>query len=266
MAPQKTTFAALRKLQATPANAQERLRIWILGNYYEDYLMSTEACGTVPLTRAEFDQLYVEPELERWALEPAIEPEATPESQRASSISTGFATRASSDVADISFSPWSDYARCMTCPRYRKSVPELPSEQSELDEVGSGYGADVSDNADSSQASSTTNSDSSSIQYYPDANSSDSDHSSSQMSSTTELDSSSVWYTPEEGSSDSDHGSLADPDSEAQSISSRVNEVTSREHHERSNAPQEREESSNSANEFPVTSSLPVNSEIAIVN
>jgi hypothetical protein len=257
MAPQRKTFAAIRKAQATPGSAQERLRTWIFGNYFKEYHMSTKVTRTVVLTRAEFDQVYVEPARERWALEPPLvparEPEALPDSQRAWSSLTVSATRSSSAAADNSTGsgePYFPYG--MRSSRQLNNFPELLSEQPELDEVGSGYESDVSHNADSSETSSITGSDSSSILYTHDASSSDSDNEDSSDSDN-------------EGSSDSDHESSSDTDNEAQSISSRVNAVTSPEHQERSNAVQEHEESNDSANESPETLPLPVDNGIAVL-
>lgn len=75
MARQQNTFAAIRKAWATPVNAQEWTRAWILGNYFAEYHMSTKVSRTVAQTRADFDELYAEPAIERWAREPAPAPE-----------------------------------------------------------------------------------------------------------------------------------------------------------------------------------------------
>jgi hypothetical protein len=250
MASLKTTFAAIRKARATSANAQERLKTWIFGNYFEEYHTSTEVRRIVVLTRAEFDQLHVEPARERWALEPPLvpapEPEATPDSQRAWSSLTVSATRSSSIAVDSlasSGEPLFSYG--MRSLRRLRSLPELPSEQPEPDDAGSGHESDVSDNVDSSETSSTTGSDFSSILYTPDASSSDSDHASS---------------------SDSNHESFADSDSEVQSISSTVNATTRDEQQEPSTALREREESNDSTNESPATLPLPANNGIALVD
>jgi len=190
MAPRQTTFAAIRKARPTPADAEERARAWIFSNYFEEYHMSIRVRRTVVLTRAEFDQLYVEPARERWARERALEPEvtATPDAsesggvslQRERSFLSGVATRASSVAADSCPILRSEYYCGPRCLGRFRSLPGLLSEQSELNEAGSGYAADVSGNADSSRMSSTTWSDSSSsTQYTPDASSSDSDDASS---------------------------------------------------------------------------------------
>lgn len=88
MAPQKNTFAAIRKARATPVNAQEWVRTWIFANYFHEYCQSTRVSRPVVLSRAEFDQLYVEPTLERWAFEPAPvpEPEATSDSSESGGV------------------------------------------------------------------------------------------------------------------------------------------------------------------------------------
>jgi hypothetical protein len=279
MAPQKKTFAAIRKARATPANAQKRLRTWLFANYFEESLMSTKVTRTVVLTEAEFDQVYVEPARARWALEPAPvptpEPEPTPDSQQASSFRTGIATRASSSAADVSFSRESDYVCGTRCLRQPRSLPVL-TEQPELDEGGSGYESDVSDGADSSETSSSSESDSSSILYTPDTSSSGSNHedssdsdqegsSDSDQESSSDSDHESPSGSDNESSSDSDHGSYADAGSGTQSISSRVNAVTSPEHQERSDAVEEHEESNGSANESPETLPPPANNGITLL-
>lgn len=297
MAPRKSTFAAIRKARATPANAQERLRTWLFVSYFEESLMSTKIRRGVVLTRAEFEQVYVEPARERWALEPAPvptpEPEATPDSQRAWSSLTVSVTRYSSIAADGSTSSGEQlFSNGMRSSRRLRSLPELLSEQSELDEAGSGYESDVSDNAESPETSSTIESDSSTVWYTPDASSSDSDSegssdsdhedssdsdhgsssdsdqegsSDSDQESSSDSDNESPSGSDNESSSDSDHGSCADFGSETHSISSRVNAVTSSEHQERSDAVQEHEESNGSANESPETLPPPANNGIALL-
>ena len=226
MARRQNTFAAIRKARATPVNAQEWTRTWIFGNYFEEYHMSTKVSRTVVLTRVEFDQLYVEPA-------PVAEPEATSDSSDsggaplpATELSvqrnapgewrqqdyamavSGFETSSATSSSDSSTSSGeSDVSSDVPSQRQPRSLPELPSEQPELDEAGSGYEADSSDNDASSQMSSTTESDSSPAQYTPDVSSSDSDHAA--------------------GSSDSD--------SEARYISSRITAAALREYHERVN-------------------------------
>lgn len=252
------------------------------------------------LTRAQFDEFYVEPALERWALEPPPVPVPEPEVTSDSSVSGGVHLPANGlPVQPNSPRGWLQRAWAMLVsgfgtslapsgpddtqsngesqgvrsPRQPRSLPELPSEQSQHDGADSGYEADDSDNADSSQTSSTVWSDLSSTQYTPDEDSSDSDHASS--------DSSWTQYTPDTSSSDSDHASSSefddagssdsdltsssDSDSEAQYISSRVNAVT-HEHHEQMAALRERAESSNSDNQSSETLLPPVTSGTAIMN
>lgn len=88
MARRQNTFATIRKARATPVSAQEWTRTWIFGNYFEEYHMSIKVSRTVVLTRAEFDELYVEPALERWAREPTPvpEPEATSDSPESGGV------------------------------------------------------------------------------------------------------------------------------------------------------------------------------------
>ena len=229
MALRQTTFAAICKARPTPTDAQERIRIWIFSNYFKEYHMSTRVRRTVVLTRAEFDPLYVEPARERWARDRALEPEATatPDAsesgsapmQRARSFLSGVATRASSVVADNCPSLWSDYSCGPRCPGQLRSLPELLSEQPELDEAGSGYAADVSNNEDSSWMSSTTWLDSSSsTQYTPDASSSDFDDASSSDSDdagSSDSDDAGSSDSDDAGSSDSDDASFSDSDSAA---------------------------------------------------
>ena len=235
MARRQNTFAAIRKARATPVNAQEWTRTWIFGNYFEEYHMSTKVSRAVVLTRAEFDELYMEPALERWAREPTPvpEPEATPDSSESGGVPlpateleeqrnatgewpqrhwamsvSGFGTSLASRLSDSSTSSGElDVSSDVPSPRQSMSLPALLSEQPEFDEAGSGYEADSSDNDASSQMSSTTGSDSSPAQYTPDVSSSDSDHAA--------------------GSSDSD--------SEARYISSRITAAAWREYHERVN-------------------------------
>ena len=106
-------------------------------------------------------------------------------------------------------------------------------EQSEIDEAGSGYEVDVSDNADSSRMSSTAVSDSLSTQYTTGASSSRSSW---------------AQYTPEASSSDSsspDCGS-SDSDSKAQDILIGFG-LISQEDHELMNAILERAKTSSSS-------------------
>ena len=205
--------------------------------------MSTKVRRTVVLTRAEFDQLYMEPALKRWALESASapEPEVTSDSSESGGVPlpatgvgaqrdapgewrqqdwamsvSGFGTSFTSSSYDsCTSSGESDVSSGVRSPRQPASIPELLSEQPELDEAGSGYEADSSDNDNSSQMSSTSGSDSSPAQYTPDASSSDSDHASS---------------------SDSDIAGFSDSDSEARHISNRVTAVAWPEYHERLDA------------------------------
>jgi hypothetical protein len=213
MAPRQTTFAAIRKARPTPADAQERTRAWIFSNYFEEYHMSTKVNRTVVGTRADFDELYVEPARERWARERALEPEdtATPDASESGGVSfiSGAATRASSVAADSCTGLRSEY---YCGPRYlgrSRTLPGLQSEQPELDEAGSGHAAVVSGNADSSWMSSTSWSDSSwSTQYTPDASSSDSDDAGSS-------DSEDVSSSGSDDASSSDSDSVANESSEA---------------------------------------------------
>ena len=231
MAPQKNTFAAIREARATPVNAQEWVRTWIFDNYFHEYCQSTRISRPVVLSRAVFDQLYVEPALERRALEPAPAPEheATSDSSESGGVPlpaiglgvqcewrqqdwamtvSGFGASFVSSAPDGSTSNGeSNVSSGMRSPRQHRSLLELLPEQPELDEVGSGYEADSSDNEETPPLSSITESDSSSTQYTPDAS-----------------------------SSDSDNAGFSDSDSEAQHNSSRVTAVAWREHHERLDA------------------------------
>lgn len=231
MVPQKNTFAAIRKARATPVNAQAWVRTWIFENYFHEYCQSTRVSRPVVLSRAEFDKLYVEPALERWALEPALapEPEATSDSSESGGVPlpatelgvqrewrqqdwamavSGFGASFVSSASDGSTSSVeSDVSSGMRSPRQHRSLLELLPEQPELDEVGSGYEADSSDNEETPP-----------------------------LSSITEPDSSSTQYTPDASSSDSDNAGFSDSDSEAQHNSSRVTAVAWREHHERLDA------------------------------
>ena len=194
MAPQKNTFAAIRKAQATPINAQEWIRTWIFDNYFHEYHMSTRVSRTVVLTRAEFDQLYVEPALARWALEqpPAPETEANSDSSESGGVPLpvaeewrqqdqvmevpGFGTSSVSSSSDnCTSSGDSDVSLGLRSPGQPRSLPVLLFEQPELDEVGSGYEADSSDNGDNSQMSLSTGPESPPAQHTTDASSSDSD-------------------------------------------------------------------------------------------
>jgi hypothetical protein len=183
--------------------------------------MSTKVNRTVVGTRADFDELYVEPARERWARERALEPEdtATPDASESGGVSfiSGAATRASSVAADSCTGLRSEY---YCGPRYlgrSRTLPGLQSEQPELDEAGSGHAAVVSGNADSSWMSSTSWSDSSSsTQYTPDASSSESNDAGSSDSEdvgSSDSDDASSSDFDDAGSSDSD--SVANESSEA---------------------------------------------------
>jgi len=106
-------------------------------------------------------------------------------------------------------------------------------EQPEIDEAGSGYEADVSDNADSSQISSTADSDTSSTQYTTGASSS-----------------SSSWgqYTPEVSSSDSRSPDCGSSDSDSRAQDKLIGfGLISHEDHELMNAILERAKTSSSS-------------------
>lgn len=263
----------------------------------------TKVRRTVALTRAQFDEFYVEPVLERWALEPppvpAPEPEVTLDSSESGGVRlsasglgvqrngptswlrrawamivSGFETSFAATARDSSSSSGESHVSWgVRSPRQPRSLPELPSEQSQHDEADSWYEADDSENADSSGMSSTTGSDPSSTQYTPDTSSSYSDHTSSDSSSTqytpdassSDSNPASSFYFDDAGSSDSDLTSSSDSDSEARYISSQVNAVT-REHHEQMAALRERAESSNTANQSSETLLPPVTSGTASMN
>jgi hypothetical protein len=121
-----------------------------------------------------------------------------------------------SESTDTSTSRESDYSWGLRSPRQPKSLPEVLSAQPERNETGSGYEADVSDNARSSRVSSVASSDALSARYMPLP--------SSSMSSEAQ-------HTPDAGSSDSSDADSSDSDWEARDISCRFDAIT-REHHE----------------------------------
>jgi hypothetical protein len=153
-------------------------------------------------------------------------------------------TSVSSISTDTSTSHESDYSYGVRSPRQPSSLRDVLFEQSELDEIGSGYEGDVSDNADSSRVSSMS-SDASSAQYMPVPSSSES--SSAQYTPAASSSGfSGAQRTPDTGSSDSSAAGSPNPDSEARDISSRFEAITS-EHHEQTNALRARAEGSNPA-------------------
>ena len=83
MATQQNTFAMLRKADraAPDNNAQERIGSWIFECH--------ASTAVRVLTRAEFDQLYLEPALERWEFEAEREPETSVESSALESSASG---------------------------------------------------------------------------------------------------------------------------------------------------------------------------------
>lgn len=254
MAIQKNILATLRNAQPAPIDAQGRIESWLSGNYVHD---SPPVHGPLVLYQPWLHQPYLEPEIEpettsissessvlsvyggvfldaTYQTVPHHEPRGWLQSAWRSLVaSTGIFSSTADTSSTISSDMESGFSWGVRSPRQPRSLPEMLPEQPEIDEAGSGYEADVSDNADSSRMSSTAVSDSSSTQYTTGASPSSSSR---------------AQYTPEVSSSDSSSPGCGSSDSDGKAQNNLIGfGLISHEDHELMNAILERAKTSSSS-------------------
>lgn len=196
MAAQQSVFAGLHSAEVTVVDEQRRVESWLYNNYLYEFQASTAV-----LSRAEFHQRYMAPAPETaaaldamsWYIPSTVSSGSNGvplrETQRGAPrewlrdalkwvLPGGYMASGSSVSTDTSTSWESDFSWGLRSPRQPASLTGVMPGQLEIDEVGSGYEADESSNADS-DSSWAPGAHSSSAPRGSDASSSSSSSSSS---------------------------------------------------------------------------------------